>query len=46
MGLKTSLDIVERRKIPSLHWELNPGTLIVQPVAGQVFTIIMSHGFL
>jgi len=33
VGPKTSLDMVVKRIIPSPCWELNPRTLIVQPVA-------------
>jgi hypothetical protein len=33
LGHRAILDMVVKRKIPSPHWELNPRTLIVQPVA-------------
>jgi hypothetical protein len=37
MGPRADLDVVVKRKIPSLHWELNPRTLIIQPIA-QCYT--------
>jgi hypothetical protein len=33
VGLRAVLDAVMKRKIPSLRWESNPRTPIVQPVA-------------
>jgi hypothetical protein len=33
VGPRAILDVVVKRKIPSPHWELNPRTLIIQPVA-------------
>jgi hypothetical protein len=33
MGPRAVLDVVVKRKIPSLCQELNPRTLIVQPIA-------------
>jgi hypothetical protein len=33
VGLRAGLDAVVKRKIPSLRWESNPRTSIVQPVA-------------
>jgi hypothetical protein len=33
MGPRAILDVVVKRKIPNSHQELNPRTLIVQPIA-------------
>jgi hypothetical protein len=33
MGSRAVLDAVVKRKFPSLRWESNPGTPIVQPIA-------------
>jgi len=33
VGPRAVLDAVVKRKIPSPHWELNPRTPIIQPVA-------------
>jgi hypothetical protein len=33
VGPRAVLDVVVKRKIPSSHQELNPRTLIIQPVA-------------
>jgi hypothetical protein len=33
VGLRAILDMVVKRKIPSLHWELNPRTPITQPIS-------------
>jgi hypothetical protein len=33
MGLRTILDMVVKRKIPSPYQESNPRTLIIQPIA-------------
>jgi hypothetical protein len=38
VGPRAVLDAVVKRKIPILHWELNPRTLIIQPM-GFVFII-------
>jgi hypothetical protein len=33
VGPRAVLDMVVKRKIPSPHWELNPRTPIIQPLA-------------
>jgi len=35
VGPRASVDVVEKRKIPNPHQELNPRTPIVQPVGPQ-----------
>jgi hypothetical protein len=46
VGPRAVLDAVVKRKIPSLHWESNPRTPIIQPIAQSCTNCAITSEFL